>query len=309
MSINTIKQIQSSTLSTEMNWDWSNQKDLAELKPPEVLMGVRRDIMQGDISREWCKWIVEQFIDDRFLQKECTFPFVYSEVSECLKLLFGMQYSYDERQEIAIHISNLVIERVGHINAEKKRRSGITKGIKESLLAIYGEQPRCWLTGYKFSQEALHNFTASKNEKLPLILPKYIDKYKPIGVIDRDICIEIDHLYPFSLGGDDSLDNFRLICGWANKVKSNHISGYSKGTRESPKNELHPKRYYYWALRLIGLRRKCEADGCDKTINNAELTVCSSIGPTKIINPISMKVVCREHDTLASRFIKREEYT
>lgn len=305
MSMNAIKQIQSSTLSTELNWDWNNQTDLAALKPPEMLMGVRRDLMQGDISREWCKWIVEQFIDEKFFLKDCDFPFVYEEVSVSLRLLFGQQYSDEDRQSISIHITHLVIERVRLIKAENRRRKPITKSIKESLLSIYGETPRCWLTGYQFTKEAIHNFTASSDEKLSLILPKYVDKHKPIGLIERDICIEVDHLHPFSLGGDDSLDNYRLICGWANKVKSNHISGYSKGTRESAKSNHSINSHHYWALRLIGLRRKCEVAGCDKTLNNSELTVCSSIGSRKSINPISMKVICSEHDNLVNRYIKR----
>ena len=306
MSLHTIKQITSSTLSKDLNWDWSNQTDLASLKPPETLMGVRKDVMQGDITREWCKLIVEQFIDESFLSETCSFAKVYKEVSICVHNLTGMQYTDSDKKNISIHISQLVLERVKVIVEGKRKRSRISALDKTNLLDIYGKEPRCWLTGYKFSKEAIYNFTADKGEQIDLKLPLFVDKYKPIGVIERDIRIEIDHLYPFSLGGDDSLDNFRLICGWANKVKSNHVTGYSLGSKLAHGVNLNPKSNYYWALRLIGLKRKCEVDGCNKTLENSELTVCSIFGRTKNINPLSMKVVCEEHDNLPSRFVKRD---
>jgi hypothetical protein len=305
MSISTITQLNSSVLSCDSSWDLTNQKELAGLKPPELLMGIRTDILQGDISREWCKWIIEQFIDNDFLSSEISFIKVYKEVSTCLTLLLGKQLDDDDKDQIAKHLSNLVLERVEYIKEDKQRRKNISKEIKEELLTIYGDKPRCWLTGYEFTKEAVFNFTANKLDKVDLILPIYVDRYRPIGLKERDICIEIDHLHPFSLGGKDCIDNYRLICGWANKVKSNHISGYSYGTKLTGTNKLYPKSYYYWVLRVIGLKRKCEIQSCKNDIYNSELTVCSSLGSSKSINPVSMMVVCKEHDTLNERFLKR----
>jgi hypothetical protein len=282
------------------------QKELSGLKPPELLMGVRTELLQGDITREWCKWIIEQFIDHDFLNSELSFIRVYKEVIICLDMMLGWQIDNDDKLQIAKHISNLVLERVEYIKEEEKQRKNITADIKEELLSIYGDSPRCWLTGYKFSKEAVFNFTASKSDKVELNLPTYVDRYRPIGVNARDLCIEVDHLHPFSLGGKDCIDNYRLICGWANKVKSNHISGYSYGTKVTGKNKLYPKSYYYWVLRVIGLKRKCEFPGCKNDIYNSELTVCSSLGSSKSINPVSMMVVCKDHDTLNDRYLKRD---
>lgn len=306
MSTGTIKQLNSSVLSCDSSWDLKNQKELAGLKPPDLLMGIRTDLLQGDITREWCKWIIEQFIDHEFLISEVSFIRVYKEVSDCLERMLGKQIDNDDKLEISKHISNLVLERIEYIKEEERRRKSITTDIKEELLTIYGTNPRCWLTGYKFSKEAIFNFTASKVDKVELNLPIYVDRYRPIGVVARDIGIEVDHLHPFSLGGKDCIDNYRLICGWANKVKSNHISGYSYGTKVTGKDKLYPKSYYYWVLRVLGLKRKCEVSGCKNDIYNSELTVCSSLGSSKSINPVSMMVVCKDHDTLNDRFLKRK---
>lgn len=306
MSIGTIKQLSSSVLSSGSLWDLKNQKELAGLKPPELLMGVRTDLLQGDVSREWCKWIIEQFIDHDFINSEVSFIKIYKEVSKSLTILLGKQIDDDDKILIGKHLSNLVLERVEFIKEEQQRRKGITREIKEELLSIYGASPRCWLTGYKFSKEAVFNFTASKLDKVNLTLPTYIDRYRPIGVKERDISIEVDHLYPFSLGGKDCIDNYRLICGWANKVKSNHVTGYSLGTKPSGKNKLYPKSYYYWVLRTIGLKRKCEVPNCKNNIYNSELTVTSSLGASKSINPVSMMVICKDHDTLNKRYLKRD---
>ncbi|MFE8729754.1 hypothetical protein, partial [Aeromonas hydrophila] len=65
---------------------------------------------------------------------------------------------------------------------------------------------------------------------------------------------------------------------------------------------------YYWVLRLIGLRRKCEHPGCNKTIENCELRVRSSLGKSKLITPLNMQVVCEEHDDLDDRFVLASEF-
>ena len=39
MALSTIKQIQSSVLNPEGAWDWDMQKEIANIKPPDLLMG------------------------------------------------------------------------------------------------------------------------------------------------------------------------------------------------------------------------------------------------------------------------------
>lgn len=300
--IHDIKQIQGNSFSGLNSWNWQAQIELAGFTAPDLLMGIRKDMVKGDVTREWYKWIVEQFIEQRYLETPVTFPYIYADVLKTVESLIGIQMSHDDKIEISKVISDLVLKRLKIIQTERNRRR-ITKSLKGELLQIYGTQPRCWLTGYKFTEEAIFNFTCSAEEKITLEKPFYIDRYMPIGQNTRDLEIEVDHLHPFSLGGDEDLDNYRLICGWANKVKSNHVSGYSVGTRTDGKS-LYPNSYYYWALRLVGLKRKCESPGCKKSVNDTQLKICSTLGGNKIVTPLSMKVVCDEHDEMKERFIK-----
>ncbi|WP_298771798.1 HNH endonuclease domain-containing protein [uncultured Shewanella sp.] len=294
-----------SILQSSNNWDLDVQKKLSEYKAPDYLMGPRGSLLQGDISREWFKWIVDQFVDKSFLNNTIHYYQVYSDVLLSVEHLVGNQKDDDDKKNIAKLISDVVFERIKFLNSEERRRKIISLSLKEDLLSIYGPKPRCWLTGLEFSSDALFNFTAKKIDKVSLKLPVYVDKYRPIGVNDRDLSIEIDHLYPFSYGGKDELDNYRLICGWANKVKSNHVTGYSTGTRVSGANKLYPNSFYYWVVRTIGLKRKCEVANCQRTIDNSELTVCSQLGNSKAITPVSMKVVCKKHDTRKNRYVPR----
>ena len=309
MSIITIKQIQNSVLNPEGTWDWDLQQEISHIKPPDFLMGVRRDMMHGEIIREWSKWIIEQFIDEKNIKQDISLPVILNDINLTIGELVGKQISGDDKKEIVKAISKIVFNRVGQLNMLKAKRSNISNRIKCDLLEIYGPKPRCWLTGYQFSDEAIYNFTARKGETLELTLPTFVDKYKPMGMNSRDLAIEVDHLHPFSLGGGDDIQNYRLICGWANKVKSNHISGYSMGTRADITNQLFPKRYYYWVVRLIGMRRKCEIENCRNNINNSELTVRSSLGDSKLVTPVSMQVVCQHHASLLSgRYVNRTLY-
>jgi hypothetical protein len=299
------RQLSGSILQPNNNWDLKIQKDLSELKNPDYLIGPRVDLLQGDISREWFKWIVDQFVDNSFFSKTINFFQIYADVNNSIEFLIGNQKDQEDKKEITNLISKMVEERIVFLNSEDRRRKSISINIKEDLLKIYGPKPRCWLTGLKFSDEAIFNFTAKKINKVNLNLPLYVDKYRPIGGNERDLSIEVDHLYPFSYGGKDDLDNFRLICGWANRVKSNHVTGYSTGTRVSGASKIYPNSFYYWVVRAIGLKRKCEVFNCQNNINNSELTICSQLGDTKAITPVSMKIICKHHDTRGGRYIPR----
>ncbi|KUJ00071.1 HNH endonuclease domain-containing protein [Vibrio sp. MEBiC08052] len=308
--INELKHLSSSLLSEESAWSWSDQVELAGIKPPDMLMGIRRDLLQGDISREWVKWVIEQFIDHKYLKSNCSYVWIFSDIYKNIESLIGLQASNEVKMDIAKIISKLVKDRIDWIKSEYSRKSFSVK-LKEDLLDAYMSEGkvRCWLTGYEFSKDAIFNFQSTKSDKVKINLPEYVDRIRPIGLTENDLRIEIDHLYPYSLGGNDSLDNYRLVCGWANRVKSNNISGYSLGTKINQKVGIWPKSYYYWIIRLIGLRRKCEEKGCKNHLGNSELTVESIFGPDKAITPTSMKVVCYKHSKLPNRFIKREIFS
>lgn len=292
----------------ELFWDWDSHYEISNIKPPELLMGVRKDLLQGDIYIEWFRWIVEQFIEREYLHKAPSFPFVFESIHKEISVLVGMQISDEQKIFLSKHISRLVIDRVSIYHNKKSTRKAISLETKLSLLDIYGKKPRCWLTGYQFTDEAIFNFTEPKSEHLALKLPVYVDRLRPIGLNERDISIEVDHLHPFSQGGADDIGNYRLACGWANKIKSDSTTGYSAAQKHISMGSYSSNGLYYWVLRLIGLRRKCEHPGCNKTIEHNELRVRSSLGKSKLINPLNMQVVCEDHDDLDDRYILASKF-
>ncbi|MBE0470997.1 MAG: hypothetical protein IBX55_16000 [Methyloprofundus sp.] len=280
--------------------------------PPETLIGSGEYLLYGDITREWGHWIIEQFINQKYLTGTASqfgIAEIYADVMDKIEKLYDHKLSYDDIKLNSRKISKLVYSQVQLFNqaSNMQARRSISLEMKENLLNTFGPKPRCWLTGYEFSEEVIENFISSSGKgTTDLVLPRYIDQYLPIGRKARDITIEVDHLYPYSLGGKDELDNYRLVCGWSNAVKSNYITAYSGSSGHLNQNEYYPRSYYYWALRSIGLKRKCEVKGCTNTIENSQLTVCSSWGEDMLITPASMKVVCKEHSiTRHDRYIKR----
>ncbi|WP_235501704.1 HNH endonuclease domain-containing protein, partial [Trabulsiella odontotermitis] len=192
---------------------------------PDPMLGFRRDLLKGDMYREWGRWFIEQFIDAKYLSNNVTYAEIFYDVFLIIDKICGWTYDRNDKQEISGIISKYVLQRI-RIITESYKRKKISLSEKRELLELLGDKPRCWLTGMLFSQEAIDLFLGRQNATIKL--PDYVDKYMPIGLIDRDLKIEIDHLYPFALGGDDSIENFRLICGWANMVKSSQVTMYGR---------------------------------------------------------------------------------
>lgn len=121
--------------------------------------------------------------------------------------------------------------------------------------------------------------------------------------MERDFAIEVDHVVPFSRGGEDK-DNLELACGWCNRSKSANMSIYEvEGQpRSAGPNVLGfgslPQPF--WIVRLLALIRTCEhPDGCDRSVENAEMTVVP-IRAGGALNPTNLRVTCYDHDPLGS---------
>lgn len=192
MSLHLTKQISGSIFQAANNWDMALQKEISSLKAPDYLMGPRVDVLQGDISREWYKWIIDQFLDKKFFTGRLNFFEIFQDVQKSIEVLVGNQKDADDKNAIAKEISNMILNRVQFLTSDLERRRSMGISVKEDLLDIYGPNPRCWLTGFEFSDKALSNFTAKTNEKVKLDIPKFVDKFRPIGTIERDLSIEID---------------------------------------------------------------------------------------------------------------------
>ena len=180
---------------------------------------------------------------------------------------------------------------------------------RKLLWDISGPEPRCWICGYKFTKWAENKFLAY-GEYMEPPLSQFVDYMTLHGLSQRDVSVEVDHAIPFSKGGNEE-DNLRLACGWCNSHKSDHISLYDVAIK--PRIVDHPKLgkrslpHPFWIVRLLSVRRHCEyKDGCDKTVDNAQLTVVHK-HPEGAMNPTNLRIICSEHDPIgSSRLVSRK---
>jgi hypothetical protein len=291
----------------ETSWQLSSLSSVAGLRVPDFITGRQDSILRADINALWTQWFLESICDpERFVDDYPGYAYVFHAVKNEIPLLFGNLEPHNH-VEISQQISRLIHQ--GISRRQKRKRIAFDSKIKYLLWNIYGPEPRCWICGYKFSAWAINKFLKNPtDDEAPK--PQFIDYMKPIGLTKRDSQIEVDHVFPFSDGGDDCIDNLRLACGWCNTYKSDRLAIYDVAAR--PPVVCHPRMgrvtipHPFWTVRLLSLRRQCEYEGgCDKTVNDTELTITSK-HKEGALNPINMRVTCLEHDHLGSeRFISR----
>lgn len=296
-------QISSEKLSS--CWELSDLIHIAQTEVPASIMGDRASLLRADAKILWTQWFLETVCDpDIFVRSGQSYPHIVKTVKEQVAYLFPRS-SIDQQRQLTTKISTL-------IGQEVERRSGrsrptITLATKRTVWDLSGPDHRCWICGYKFTDWAKRRFLEEDEESLSL--PNFIDYIKPIGLIARDISIELDHVIPFSRGGQED-NNLKLACGWCNARKSSRISVYDVDSK--PQRFQHPRLGYttipsgFWVVRLLAIRNKCEHhSGCDKTTGTAELTVAPR-NLSGSLNPTNLRVTCLDHDPLgSSRLVSR----
>lgn len=280
---------------------WSeNVNQLAMLQAPQNLLGRHIDILRGDINEQWARWFVEGLADPRrFAKEKTTYPFLFEEVLKSIELKFHTEKTRSEKDEIAVLTANIIHDASNLISAERRRRK-LTEDERRVLLDISGTDPRCWICGFAFSEQVVESFLSC--QKIKVELPPFVDILKPRGLVERDLEIEVDHVVPFSKGGDKDL---KLACGWCNRHKSANMSIYDVAgqPRIAGANTLGiislPQPF--WIVRLLALGRKCEhPDGCNKSVENAEMTIVA-IRDGGALNPINLRITCYEHDPMGNK--------
>jgi hypothetical protein len=299
--------IDTTSARLETIWQIRNLSTIAGLRVPDVITGKQDSIIRADINLLWTQWFLESICDpDKFVELYPCYRYIVHVVKNEIPVIFtNVQKS--KQDELIKQISRLINNEVKQ--RQFKKRANFDIGIKQYLWDVYGPELRCWICGYKFSDWAIDKFleyqTSSK-----LLIPQFIDYVKPHGLSKRDFQVEIDHVFPFSKGGKDSAENLRLACGWCNSQKSEKMSIYDVAAK--PPTVLHPTLgkvsvpHPFWVVRLLSLRRNCEhEDGCNKSVENCELTVTSRHFEGAM-NPLNLRVTCLEHDSLGSkRFVSR----
>lgn len=286
-------------------WEFSDLINIAQTEIPASIMSDRSSLLRADAKILWTQWFLEAICDPEvFVSSNQYYPHILKVVKGQVSHLFP-RATINQQRELTAQISTL-------IDQEIERRSGrnrpvITIAKKRTIWDLSGPDQRCWICGYKFTDWAKRRFL--EEEKVKLSLPRFVDFIKPIGLLARDISIELDHVIPFSRGGLED-ENLRLACGWCNARKGSKISVYDVDSK--PRKFFHPKLGNitvpngFWTVRLLALRNKCEhPGGCTKTTDVEELTITPN-NLTGALNPTNLRVTCLEHDPLgSSRLVSR----
>ncbi|MEP0758557.1 HNH endonuclease signature motif containing protein [Coleofasciculus sp. FACHB-T130] len=291
----------------EACWDIRILSNIANQRVPDFILSGRGSLLRADIHILWTQWFIESICDpEKFADSTQSYGHILVAVQKTVPIIFS-GVSEEERKTLTKYISRLIDKEVQRRSPRK--RSFISLEDKKLLWDIYGPEPRCWICGYEFTKWAENKFLGYGSDTEP---PQhhFIDYMTLHGLSQRDISVEVDHAIPFSKGGKEE-DNLRLACGWCNSHKSDRISIYDVAIK--PRIVEHPKLgkqsvpHPFWIVRLLSVRRRCEfEDGCDKTVDNAQLTVVHK-HPEGAMNPTNLRVICSEHDPIGStRLVSRK---
>lgn len=289
------------TLADEMGrWDTGALSRASTLSVPDAVLGVGRGLAKADIYSEWSVWFVESLANPaRYASGRFKYAQLFSDVLESVRSAFP-SFTEPDAKELASEVSRIIQRRLK--TYEMRRRRSFSRDEKLTLLGLSGDPPRCWITGMEFSDEAIDIFLNGSSVKIPQ--PLYVDVLRPIGLKDQDFMIQVDHVSPFSTGGDEG-ENLKLATGWANRHKSAYMSLYEVAGAPLVPRYTHMEKHFslprpFWSVRVLATSRRCEhKGGCEKTVGTAELTVA----PRRIegmLNPLNLMACCPDHDPLDS---------
>jgi hypothetical protein len=192
---------------------------------------------------------------------------------------------------------------VVHCKAERRRQRGrvcLTREERITLLDLSGEPPACWICGHPFSSISTDNFLNVERREIPL--PEFVDLLKPRGLKTQDFRIEVDHVRPYSLGGEDG-DNLKLSCGWCNRQKAAlesiyDVPGRPRQNKGMLSEVISSLPQPFWVVRVLALSEICQhQQGCSAQKTSSILTIAPRSMSGSMV-PSNLCVVCNEHDPL-----------
>ena len=275
--------------------DWSDQ-----------FLHDKGSMLATDALLACAHWFAIHFVDPRRYCSGFDYFDVYSDVLLALKSSDLTSLPGFKPKQLAGKLALFIFEQAEVLSESRTDRRRLDRREKELLLDLSGDPPRCWFTGFVFPQEAVDLYISGDGPAAPL--PEFVDLLLPIGLNHRNLAIEIEHLVPFSRGGtDDPESNLKLSCGWANIGKSTHLSVFDVPTTPivARSNGLGittlPRPL--WCLRMLTVKRQCEVPGCENNLANSSLTV-RPINEKGAMVPTNLKLVCPDHDSLRSKYVK-----
>lgn len=279
-------------------WVASDVEALATIGIPDSFLGRRRGMLKGDINEQWARWFVESIADPRRIQaNKIKYAYLFEEILKTINKRFSSHEKTQPEKHVLAQTVARIVHKIAEQMSDERQRRRLTFDERRLLLDISGSPPRCWVCGAEFVERAIDDFLFERKSNLEL--PPFVDLLKPRGLLDRDLRIEVDHVVPFSRGGREE-ENLELACGWCNRYKSAFLSTYDVEGRPRMAGPnalgIHSLPQPFWVIRLLALGRRCEhPDGCDRTVENAELTVVKSI-EGGACNPPNLRITCYEHE-------------
>ncbi|MEV6674453.1 HNH endonuclease signature motif containing protein [Streptomyces sp. NPDC051162] len=292
-------------------WETSPIHALARESVPQHAHGPLGWLLKSDINSTWALWYINGIVDTAAyeIDTRLSYAHFYREVRDALQ--------EDHRGTPWDEISHLakVVAQTAWPEIEFRRSIHRRKLTKKERSEIWSSQPnpRCYLCGYLFTAAARDRFLWVPDA--PQVTPPIaVDFVRPRGLRSGDLLPQVDHIRPVAIGGETSMDNLRLACGWCNRKKSSHIDLYGTpsayaGTFDHPNMGRISVPRPLWVVRLVKMRGRCEDySGCKANIDNAELFVA----PRRLsgaINPTNCAVYCDSHDPWRNqRFVGAKTY-
>lgn len=292
-------------------WDTDPIHALAGEVVPSLVHGPLGWLLKSDINSTWAIWYISGIVDAASFEEDATLSYAhfYKDVRDALQREHTTT-PIDEVSQLAKTISMAAWQEIEFRRIIARQR--ISKSVREEIWHSESK-PRCYLCGYLFSRTARDRFLRVPNA--PALQPELaVDFVRPRGLKPADLLPQVDHVRPVAVGGETSLDNLRLACGWCNRKKSSHIEIYGApaayaGTLIHPNLGTLSVPRPLWVVRLTKMRGRCEdPSGCTARLENAELFVA----PRRLsgaINPTNCAVYCDKHDPWRDvRFIGAAAY-
>ena len=271
-----------------IGWSLGELEQLSSQVVPPGILGMTPELLQGDINKQWAQWFLRGICNIQYAHQDgWKYPQINAHVREWVDKEFGGQSSHSE--ELINLISRAIFNELQRLRKRRERQS-VSFEIKQELIDICNGRAHCWICGYKFRNESISNFLDSTRYKIPL--PKWIDIYKPIGITERDVKIEVDHISPVCEGGDNSIENIRIACGWCNSHKGAHgslydVSGSALACELDGKAISLPQPF--WVVRMLSvIQRTFPGSRHCATTSEKELTVtpqtsCGQMTPANLL--------------------------
>lgn len=313
MSIDTFTDfIKGLPITPESKWSRDSLAKLALCNAEEPLFRDRKTLLKADQLGLWTRWFLEGLASPlSFLDESNTKFHVFDIVYKGIEAMYPTSDRLSKR-ELADAISEHLYAEVTRLRNHEGRDRATTEKRRELIEA--SSPPRCYLCGYSFSKEAIDKFLGVKGRD-PINIPDLVDIFRPRGITERDLTIEVEHVVPVAANGSGQ-ENLQLSCGWCNKYKGAKLSIYDARSAPSRTSysiagkSLNELPEPFWGIRLLAIHPRCQhEDGCDETTKTSEIFIAlRDLNGSP--NPTNIRFYCKTHDPLSThRFISRAEAT